>query len=241
VRSTRRRSGPTRSISRARAGSAARRWATVAIEAERAVVGRRGGAGGLRLGLDRQQAQLGGDAAVGREAADPAVGGQHAVTGDHDRERVAAERLTDRARGAGGAQPRGHLAVRGGHAGRDRASDLVHPPVKVGDGVHVERHGRQVAGVAAQERRDGVERALHVGRRRGLARPREALLQAGAGGDLLALGKLDADHTAAAPGDREAADRGVEQRVSESFHAGNSVAPPPGIDLAEVAVGVAEI
>jgi hypothetical protein len=61
--------------------------------------------------LDGQQPQLGGDAAVGREPADPAVRGEHAMARHDDRERILAERLPDGARRAGRAQLRRELSV----------------------------------------------------------------------------------------------------------------------------------
>ena len=72
--------------------------------------------------LDLEQAQLRRDAAAGREAAELAAGGEHAMAGHDDRERVLPERLADVAGEAGLAEPRGDLAVGQRRAGPiDRA------------------------------------------------------------------------------------------------------------------------
>src|SRR5499427_3512692 len=61
--------------------------------------------------FDREQAQLGGDAAVGGEAAGLAAGGEHAMARHDERERVSSERLPDVAREGAFAEPRGDLPV----------------------------------------------------------------------------------------------------------------------------------
>src|SRR5207245_6777274 len=71
--------------------------------------------------LDRQHAALGGDAPLGGKAADLAAGGEHAMARHNDRERISAERLPDRPRGTGHADPPRDVAVRERLAGRNGA------------------------------------------------------------------------------------------------------------------------
>src|SRR5581483_8689217 len=104
------------------------RWRAVAVRT-RAVAAVRACARRMRA-FNRQQAQLRGDAAVGGEAAQLAVGGEHAMTGDDDGERIAAEGLSNRARGAGNAELCGDVAVRDRRAGWNRARDFVDAAVE---------------------------------------------------------------------------------------------------------------
>src|SRR5580693_10619737 len=61
--------------------------------------------------FDSQKPQLGHDTARRGEAADLAAGGQHAMTGHDDGNRILSERLTDVARQTSIAQPLGDFAV----------------------------------------------------------------------------------------------------------------------------------
>jgi hypothetical protein len=158
------------------------------------------------------------DAAVRGEAAGLAAGREHPVTWHHDRERVPAERLAHRARGARRAEPRSDLAVGERRARRDRARDLVDAAVEGRHALHVERDVRELARLAAQQRDDAALRALHVGRRRPLVGTRETRLHASARGLLARLGKLDADDAPLAPGDAASPDRRLEERKATFRH-----------------------
>src|SRR3954470_8215 len=127
-----------------RAGSAAFRWriafagskpnsAIAPVEARE----QRTGADGGRA-LDLQDPALGGDAAVGGEAAHLAVGAQHAMAGHDDGDRVAAHRLADLARFVRHAKALGDLAIGHGLAGRNGARDLIGAAVEFGCSTEVE-------------------------------------------------------------------------------------------------------
>ena len=188
------------------------------IEAERAVaVEERGRAVRLRA-FDREQAELGRDAAVGGEAAELAAGREHAMARHDDRERVAPERLPHGARRAARAEPRRDVAVRERRARRNGARDLVDAAVERRHAIHVERDRGEIARLAAQERDDAVERALHIGRRRRFARVRKSLQQARARLELARLRELHADDPALAPRDAAAANRRIEERKPVCRH-----------------------
>ena len=127
--------------------------------------------------FDREQAELRRDATIRGEAADLAAGREHAMARHDDRERVSPECLPYGARRAGRAEPRRDLAVRERRARRNGARHLVNAAVKRRHAIHVERDRGQIAGLAAEERDDAVERALHIGRRRHLTRVGKSLEQ----------------------------------------------------------------
>ncbi len=135
-----------------------------------------------------------------------------------DRERVAPERLPHGARRAGRAEPRRDLAVRERRARRNGARDLVDAAVKRRHALHVERDGGEIARLAAEERDDAVERALHVGRRRRLARVGKSPQQARARLGLARLRELHADDAAPAPRDAASTDRRIEEREAVCRH-----------------------
>ena len=113
--------------------------------------------------FDREQPELRRDAAVGGEAADLSPGREHAMARHDDRERVSPQGLAHGARRAGRAEPCRDVAVRERGTRRYRARDLVDAAVEGRHAAHVECDGGEIAGLAAQERADGVERAPHVG------------------------------------------------------------------------------
>jgi hypothetical protein len=91
----------------------------------------------------------------------------------HDeRKRIAPERLPDIARQAALAQLNGNLAVGAGRAARNGARDRVDATVEVRHAVQVERDRGEIGLLAAQQRDDAVDRALHIRRRRRFARLR---------------------------------------------------------------------
>ena len=71
---------------------------------------------------------------------------------------------------------------------------------------------------AAEQSRDIVDGALHVGRRHGFARLRMATPDAGSGRPFARLRKLHAGDAATAPNDAAAADRSVEYRKAKAIH-----------------------
>src|SRR5262249_9026257 len=108
--------GPAASMTTASAGSTPRKCAIACAGSKPSVcmlsraLEQRAGAQCGRT-LDFENAPFGGDAARGREAAHLAIGGQHAMAGHDDGDRIAAQRLADFARFLRRAQPPGDLAV----------------------------------------------------------------------------------------------------------------------------------
>ena len=86
-----------------------------------------------------------------------AVGGEHAVARDDDRERVRAERGADGAGGAGVADRAGDLAVGGGLARADRAGGGVDAAAELVHAVVVERDVVEVALLTGEQRDDAVD------------------------------------------------------------------------------------
>jgi hypothetical protein len=167
--------------------------------------------------LDRQQAHLGGNAAGRRESAGLAVGGDNAVAGHDDRDRVLSHRLADRA-GIRFAEPRRNGAVGEGRAGRDGAGNRVDAAVEFRDAVKVEHDLGEVAPLAAGEGHNAGDRPRDIGGRRRLARLRVAPEETRPRGGFARRGKLDADDAARAPHHGAAADRGVEEGEGWGCH-----------------------
>ena len=107
------------------------------------------------------------------------VGGEHAMAGDDDRVRVAAQRGAD---GAGRARrsdrPR-DLAVGGGRARADRAGGGVDRGSEGIELAFVERDLAQVALFAGEQRDDAGDAVADRGRQVGGARPAERRRAAG--------------------------------------------------------------
>ena len=120
-----------------------------------------------RLKLDR-------NAAMPRKAAGLSVRGEHAMAWHHDRARIFAERLPDRAREQFVAEPFGDLAIRHRLAGRDRTRDRIDAPIERGRVAVVDRDVAQIASLAAQQRDDLFDSALDLVRRRGAHRARDS-------------------------------------------------------------------
>src|SRR5207237_4742405 len=97
-------------------------------------------------------------AAAGREAAQASTRGDHAMTRNHDGERVARQGLANLTGQPRVPQATGKLAVRGGFAGGNRARRLVDATFERIHAVHVQVDAREVAWITAQERRDTVKR-----------------------------------------------------------------------------------
>src|SRR6266478_615300 len=146
------RNGPISSMMRPNTGSAARRCSIARLGSKpSAWSSLMGGIAIYPRALDRQHAALGGDAPLGGKAADLAAGGEHAMARHYDRERISAERLPDRARRTGCADPPRDVAVGERPAGRNGAGGVIDAAVKFGHAIHVERDGREIARLAAQQ------------------------------------------------------------------------------------------
>jgi hypothetical protein len=88
--------------------------------------------------LDRQQAELGADAARRRKPAGFATRRHDAMTRYDDRERILPERLGNVARQMAIAQPLGDLAVGPGATGRDGARDVLNAAIELWHGFVIE-------------------------------------------------------------------------------------------------------
>jgi hypothetical protein len=84
--------------------------------------------------------------------------------------------------------------------------------------VQVERDWDKFARRAAQQRRDAVDRALDLGRRRGFGRLRLLRDQLGARLAVARFGQLHAADAARAPGDAATAERRVEEGKADIGH-----------------------
>jgi hypothetical protein len=184
------------------------------VEAERAVAFEERELTGRPCAFDGEHAELCRDAAARREATRHAACREHAMARHDDREGVPSESLPHRAGQALVAKARRHLAVRQGRARGNAAGDLVDTSVKRRHAFHVERHAVELDRGSCEKRRDGVERPLHVGRRRCLARVRETALHASARLRITRLRELRTGHAVLAPRNAAPADRRVEERES---------------------------
>jgi len=171
--------------------------------------------------LDRQHLELGGDAAIGGEAAGLAAGGEHAVARHHDRAGIAPERLADIARQLDAAEPFCNVAIGHSLARRDGARDVVDAAVEFGNVVEIEHDVPEIVGPAREQFDDAVDRALYLSRRRPLRNVAMALADAGAGLVLIGHRQLHRIDPAFAPDDAAAADRGVEDCKMVAGHAGS--------------------
>src|SRR5690606_28791076 len=82
--------------------------------------------------FESQHTGLGVETTVGRETTELAAGGKHAMTRDHDRERIFAEGLTHRTRRARSTEARGDFPVRERRPRGDGAHGFVHAAMKGG-------------------------------------------------------------------------------------------------------------
>src|SRR5258706_15629439 len=160
--------------------------------------------------LDRQHLELGGDAAIGGEAAGLAAGGEHAVARYHDRAGIAPERLADIARQLDAAEPFCNIAIGHGLARRDGARDVVDAAVEFGNVVEIERDIPEIVRPAREQFDDPVDRALHLKRRLRFRNVAIALADAGAGLVLIGHRQLHRIDPAFAPDNAAAVDRGIE-------------------------------
>src|SRR5262249_39115705 len=105
--------GPISSMTRPSIGSAARRCASARLGSKPSALElSAGGVVAIQLrAFDRQHSLFCRDTALSGKAADLAAGGEHAMTRHDDRERVAPERLPDRAGCTGGPDTLGDVTV----------------------------------------------------------------------------------------------------------------------------------
>jgi len=171
----------------------------------------------LRL-LDTQHLELGAHATIGRKTTGLAARRQHAMTRHDDRERVLAECLPDCARRTWRPDARRDLAIRQRCARRDRARQLVHASMKSRHERHIQGDLREIAGLAAQQLDDLVDRTLYRRRRRalvhfGIAQDHSPSRRAGA-----SFRQVHAADEAGAPCDAATTNGRVEQSKSSCGH-----------------------
>src|SRR5258706_5019548 len=181
--------------------------------------------------LDRQHPELGGDAAIGGEAAGLAAGGEHAVARHHDRTGIAPERLADIARQFDPAEPFCNIAIGHGLALRDAARDVVHAAVEFGNVVEIEHDIPEIVGLAREKFDDAVDCALHLTRRRRLRDVAMALADADAGLVFIGHRQLHRIDPAFPPNDAAAADRGVEYCKMVAGHGWLQILLAPALNL----------
>ncbi len=175
---------PMRSMVRANGGSAAFRWRIAASGSKPYAPSPSNRSRGLLYAPSIVSSlQLRGDAAVRRKSADLTAGRKHAMARHDDRERIATQRLTHRARRGFVAELRGNFAVRQRGAWRDGSRHRVDPLVKRRHAFHVQHDVRKIARLSAQQRDHVVDRALHFGRRRCLLRVGHPLRQSARASD----------------------------------------------------------
>src|SRR5260221_13619733 len=144
--------GPAASMMRARPRSAALRWRVACAGSKlnsaiaRAQACEQRSCVHGRCAFDLEDAPLGGDAAVGREAAHLAVGAQYAMAGHDDGDRVATHRLADLSRFVRDAKTLGDLAIGHGLTRRNGACDLVGAAVELGRSAEIERDVAEIDG-----------------------------------------------------------------------------------------------
>src|SRR5262249_10287590 len=93
----------------------------------------------------------------------------------------------------------------------DRAGDFVDAPMERRHVTHVELDEREVLWLAAEQRHDRLDRALHLGRGRPFARIGKLAPRPGAYCHLARFWQLHADDAAVAPRDAADADRSGEE------------------------------
>src|SRR5258706_9708842 len=181
--------------------------------------------------FDRQHPGLGGDAAIGGEAAGLAAGGEHAVARHHDRTGIAPERLADVARQFDAAEPFCNIAIGHGFARRDAARDVVDAAVEFGNVVEIEHDIPEIVGLTREQFDDPVDCALHLTRRRRLRDFAMALPDAGASPVFIGHRQLHRIDPAFPPNDAAAADRGVEYCKMVAGHGWLQILLSPAVNL----------
>ena len=114
---------------------------------------------------------------------------------------ILGQRLRHRVHRAGGAEPGGDFAIGAGFAARDRLRQLVDPLVEGVDAGQIEGDVGKLAGLAAQQRHDALDRDFDIQWRTRFAGLGIKLIQPAPGFDLARFGQLHAEDTAIAPCD----------------------------------------
>lgn len=179
---------------------------------------KQGLAGGAARALDREQPPLGDAAAVGRYLVGVAAGFEHPMAGNDDHERVAGDRLRDRAHGARSPDTRGNFAIGAGFAARNRPRERVNPRIEVGYAAEVERDPGEIGAFAAQQRRNTIDRHFDMQRGSKFAGIGIETKQAPPCFDLARFRQLHADDAAIAPCDAASADCRIENGVPTPRH-----------------------
>jgi hypothetical protein len=111
------------------------------------------------------------------------------------------------------------LAIGAGFAARDGAGVLIDALVEGGDALDVERDIGKIAGLAAQQRHNALDRELDHRRRTLLACLRIEPVQPPPRLDFARFRQLHADDPGIAPYDAAAPDAGVKDRVTTPHNA----------------------
>src|SRR5262245_19796466 len=161
------RNGPISSMTRASTASEARRYSSARLGSKPSLLSSLEEFSAViqPCAFDRQHAALCRDAALRREASDFAAGSEHAMAWHDNRERIAAERLTNGACGTRCPEPCGDVAIGQSHAWRNGACGLVDPAMESRHLIHVQHDVGEIAAFAAQQSIDSLDRLPHRRRR----------------------------------------------------------------------------
>ena len=154
-----------------------------------------------------------------REAAALARGGENPVAGDDDRDRVAAERGADRARGAGLSDRRGEFAISADLASRDCARRFVDASLEGICGGEIDRDRIDVDGIAGEHPDHQCNGRSDPRGRHRLDRAGKAPIEMRTRSRGVDARKRGADDRLAAPDQAARPDGRVEERESEAAHA----------------------
>ena len=171
--------------------------------------------------FERKQPALGDRAAIHAEPFRLAVGGQHAMTGHEDSKGISPDYLADRARRAAGAELPGKFGKCYGFASRNRAGDLVDTAIERRNAAHIEGDIGKIAGLAAQQRRNTLDRDLGIQGGAEFAGVGILAQHPPPGFDLARFRKLHGNNPRSAPCDAASADRRIENGVPAPRHYAN--------------------
>lgn len=167
--------------------------------------------------LDRQKPKFRHHPSRGGKAPRLAASRQYPMAGHDDRAGILRQGLRDVAGQIAVAETLGDFAVGKRRAGGDAADDLVNASMELRHRIEIDPHMIQISALAAEQRNNIVDGALHVGRRFAFVRRGKAPQQAVARRGLAPFGQLHASNAALAPHDAAAPDRGFEK--DEVHHA----------------------
>ena len=140
------------------------------------------------------------------------------MAGNDDDERVAGDRLRDRAHGARSPDTRGDFAIAAGCAARNRPRERVDARIEGGQAAEVERDPGEIGAFAAQQRGNTIDRRFDTGRGRKFAGIGIKAKQAPPCFDLPHFRQLHANDAAIAPCDAASADCRIENAVPTPRH-----------------------